>query len=56
MVTDVYKRQKCHQLLSIGFLGLEPRAIGWKVQMNPLSYGDTPSVSWSEKRVQWSIL
>ena len=23
-------------------LGLEPGAAGWKVQMNPLSYGGTP--------------
>ena len=24
------------------FLGLEPRAAGWKAQTNPLSYGGTP--------------
>ena len=23
-------------------LGVEPGAAGWKAQMNPLSYGDTP--------------
>ena len=26
-------------------LGLEPRAAGWKVQTNPLSYGGTPCCS-----------
>ena len=38
-------------------LGLEPRAARWKVQTNPLSYGDTPTfmtstpaVSFGEKR------
>ena len=38
-------------------LGFEPGAAGWKVQMNPLSYGGTPlfsscytanSVGWNE--------
>ena len=24
-------------------LGVEPREAGWKAQMNPLSYGGTPS-------------
>ena len=24
------------------YLGLEPRAAGWKAQTNPLSYGGTP--------------
>ena len=26
-------------------LGLEPRAAGWKAQMNPLIYGGTPNAS-----------
>ena len=26
-----------------GVVGFEPRVAGWKVQMNPLSYGGTPN-------------
>ena len=36
-------------------LGLEPGAAGWKVQMNPLSYGGTPKIGTFTSIERWVV-